>query len=122
MIRRPPISTRTATLIPYTTLFRSVVAREHRHACLRDHGDAVEVGGDEVHAGAVFGRGGVKRLLVGVQALEFRQQRGLDVDDPAGAGVHHRAVDQAHEAGADDTVRARSEELTYELQSPMLTT
>src|SRR3546814_12146377 len=27
MIRRPPISTRTATLFPYTTLFRSAVAR-----------------------------------------------------------------------------------------------
>src|SRR3546814_19518499 len=26
MIRRPPISTRTATLFPYTTLFRSVTA------------------------------------------------------------------------------------------------
>src|SRR3546814_3685508 len=33
MIRRPPISTRTDTLFPYTTLFRSVpsVARHRRH-------------------------------------------------------------------------------------------
>src|SRR3546814_19767329 len=29
MIRGPPISTRTDTLIPYTTLFRSVVVRRH---------------------------------------------------------------------------------------------
>src|SRR3546814_1391026 len=28
MIRRPPISTRTDTLFPYTTLFRSLVRRE----------------------------------------------------------------------------------------------
>src|SRR3546814_7888831 len=31
MIRRPPISTRTDTLFPYTTLFRSILA------CLVDH-------------------------------------------------------------------------------------
>src|SRR3546814_7188298 len=33
MIRRPPISTRTYTLLPYTTLFRSR-ERGHRHADL----------------------------------------------------------------------------------------
>src|SRR3546814_13927535 len=32
MIRRPPRSTRTDTLFPYTTLFRSVVAHWHRLA------------------------------------------------------------------------------------------
>src|SRR3546814_17458966 len=31
MIRRPPGATRTDTLLPYTTLFRSVVARQRRH-------------------------------------------------------------------------------------------
>src|SRR3546814_6612072 len=32
MLRRPPISTRTDTLVPYTTLFRSALARRR---CLR---------------------------------------------------------------------------------------
>src|SRR3546814_7163982 len=32
MLRRPPISTRTYTLFPYTTLFRS----KERHACIQD--------------------------------------------------------------------------------------
>src|SRR3546814_12508627 len=32
MIRRPPISTRTDTLFPYTTLFRSGRFRRHRRA------------------------------------------------------------------------------------------
>src|SRR3546814_11922043 len=32
MIRRPPRSTRTDTLVPYTTLFRSAVGMEHRHS------------------------------------------------------------------------------------------
>src|SRR3546814_5639666 len=43
MIRRPPISTRTATLVPYTTLFRSgnvVVGGEVDH-----RGNAVAVSG-----------------------------------------------------------------------------
>src|SRR3546814_6108066 len=31
MIRRPPRSTRTDTLFPYTTLFRSVAAADHHH-------------------------------------------------------------------------------------------
>src|SRR3546814_4971203 len=35
MIRRPPRSTRTDTLFPYTTLFRSGLATEHRHARTR---------------------------------------------------------------------------------------
>src|SRR3546814_7660492 len=30
MIRRPPRSTRTDTLFPYTTLFRSLLTRRHR--------------------------------------------------------------------------------------------
>src|SRR3546814_3813293 len=33
MIRRPPRSTRTDTLFPYTTLFRSAVSRPARRAC-----------------------------------------------------------------------------------------
>src|SRR3546814_2908470 len=45
MIRRPPRSTRTDTLFPYTTLFRSpeqdVVDRDHRRL---DGGDLLDVG------------------------------------------------------------------------------
>src|SRR3546814_2506101 len=52
MIRRPPRSTRTDTLFPYTTLFRSVPRRErqyhvtgrHRH---RDRRDGRCGGGDD---------------------------------------------------------------------------
>src|SRR3546814_16255155 len=39
MLRRPPRSTRTDTLFPYTTLFRSRVARDLRH--LRPHDRAL---------------------------------------------------------------------------------
>src|SRR3546814_13956128 len=36
MIRRPPRSTRTDTLFPYTTLFRSLLGREIDHPALRE--------------------------------------------------------------------------------------
>src|SRR3546814_2133017 len=38
MVRRPPRSTRTDTLFPYTTLFRSALARRHAHDAGRDAG------------------------------------------------------------------------------------
>src|SRR3546814_4168345 len=38
MIRRPPRSTRTDTLFPYTTLFRSGTARENPQAACRREG------------------------------------------------------------------------------------
>src|SRR3546814_2444730 len=48
MIRRPPRSTRTDTLFPYTTLFRSVPERQLRHdqpGTARLHGRAPGAGG-----------------------------------------------------------------------------
>src|SRR3546814_4421099 len=56
MIRRPPRSTRTDTLFPYTTLFRSACAR-----CRRDGRD--DAGGDDArdarpHRPAASGRPG----------------------------------------------------------------
>src|SRR3546814_2680185 len=49
MIRRPPRSTRTDTLFPYTTLFRSRHAHVSLHLQLAHHegGGGVEVAGDQ---------------------------------------------------------------------------
>src|SRR3546814_12767483 len=56
MIRRPPRSTRTDTLFPYTTLFRSVRAADRRHLF---HGATGVVAAaeaqDELRAGAGAG-------------------------------------------------------------------
>src|SRR3546814_8093462 len=61
MIRRPPRSTRTDTLFPYTTLFRSgvvlgddLLAGDVEHLLHHVHlaPDAIEEGGVEVEAGA----------------------------------------------------------------------
>src|SRR3546814_17984319 len=80
MIRRPPISTRTDTLFPYTTLFRSLEANDFegmidpaiRQAAHRL--DAVAVTSVDEVGGAELAR---KRLLGGLH---------VDCDDPARAG------------------------------------
>src|SRR3546814_12385711 len=46
MIRRPPRSTRTDTLFPYTTLFRSYKARNKRHERRMNRNDRVYRGND----------------------------------------------------------------------------
>src|SRR3546814_18329227 len=61
MIRRPPRSTRTDTLFPYTTLFRS--ARDSRPPCAcRPDGGALRVLGQKsAREGVLAGRGGQRR-------------------------------------------------------------
>src|SRR3546814_1395038 len=53
MIRRPPRSTRTDTLFPYTTLFRSLAAEARRHVddelYLAELQQAVRLGRSEEH-------------------------------------------------------------------------
>src|SRR3546814_4698285 len=88
MIRRPPRSTRTDTLFPYTTLFRSIdaVRRDALAALLRDDvgdfigargfadcGDRVENLG--AHVGPCFARA----LERGLRRLGERGAAGLDV-------------------------------------------
>src|SRR3546814_1471055 len=111
MIRRPPRSTRTDTLFPYTTLFRSRVAAQlQRHLLLA--GASLQVPADQA-------------------AGETEQPDALVLDQQAGVVVaagqdreralgqvgfgEHRADDQR----ADRRLRSRSEEHTSELQSLM---
>src|SRR3546814_1752195 len=66
MIRRPPRSTRTDTLFPYTTLFRSLVFLGTRPACrrresLRQRGLAIAAGGVELRLGQPLHAGKVGR-------------------------------------------------------------
>src|SRR3546814_2017899 len=99
MIRRPPRSTRTDTLFPYTTLFRSRIRLLQRPVggCVLDEvGSFLEcflpVGGE---------------VGIGVPPL-------LEVlHGPAGSGSRER------DGGANRQLIQRSEEHTSELQSPM---
>ena len=53
------------------------------HGALGDDGAAIELGGNEVHGAAREAAAFVDGALVGVQAGEGRQQRGMDVDEAA---------------------------------------
>src|SRR3546814_3413171 len=92
MIRRPPRSTRTDTLFPYTTLFRSAVLR---HTAAPGRGSASEPGGLRRADDA---------------ALLPRTRLGLTAFSAARSGSCVPAVPPAP---------ARSEEHTSELQSLM---
>src|SRR3546814_12263283 len=83
MIRRPPRSTRTDTLFPYTTLFRSVVLDQRRQYLLtedlqphavrrrdRPHFDLVGGAGEldvppQDRVDALAGRGVIGRIVLG---------------------------------------------------------
>src|SRR3546814_7868846 len=105
MIRRPPRSTRTDTLFPYTTLFRSAgqedgIAGAHRLRVRADGGGcAVAVDGLARHVGS-------RVLVPGILSHPLQALH----------AVHHRQP--AHAANDFGDV-LRSEEHTSELQSLM---
>src|SRR3546814_4471994 len=104
MIRRPPRSTRTDTLFPYTTLFRS---RPSRVAPLRPRAVIPET---EVPAHRL-GRGGKEMVAVGQ-----RQRRALG--DAQEQLVHQHGRRERRLVAVHARV-GRSEEHTSELQSLM---
>src|SRR3546814_942103 len=117
MIRRPPISTLTDTLFPYTTLFRSAHQRTHGDAC-RHHitksapiGDDIREGRTNVRqadADAVFRRQG------------FRQPK-CDPSRNQSAYQQQCAKNPSPVGKIEDDLTEgwRSEEQTSELQSLM---
>src|SRR3546814_1655090 len=105
MIRRPPRSTRTDTLFPYTTLFRSAGAAQDR--VLARAGEA-RTDPRVLHRHADEGL--LQRPAVGAEVL------GLAAALEAEAAVH---VAVRGERGGQDRPALRSEENTSELQSLM---
>src|SRR3546814_16872715 len=83
MIRRPPRSTRTDTLFPYTTLFRSDVAPAHLDRADRD---LVAQFHDRLVDRDVRRRG--ERRVVETEEVEVRAA----VGDSLGAGVQQRRL------------------------------
>src|SRR3546814_3066883 len=108
MIRRPPRSTRTDTLCPYTTLFRSVGVRSHvahsgvSHAPRQGHAQ--------------------QRRHAQVEGPQGRRQRPQDSEGRREKGLGKGEI--ARQIGVEDRQvgrEARSEEHTSELQSLMRT-
>src|SRR3546814_4093041 len=100
MIRRPPRSTRTDTLFPYTTLFRSRRHRRRRRHRSRPGSARGRAGGGGGGGGAASGWS--LRKVCHLSGLTFR-----------------RPTSRAHEPGVPTTRDIRSEEHTSELQSLM---
>src|SRR3546814_4723897 len=147
MTPRPPRSTRTDTLFPYTTLFRSLEAKGKSScflgwtwtgACLAATGVrpdllAVQVGGRDI-ALALIGRARMQRPLGKLPGLSlnrsgdaaadrhFVEYNGLLVAQDAPAGVEQAAVEHLLACKDWRVLRlsgVRSEEHTSELQSLM---
>src|SRR3546814_18491208 len=79
MIRRPPRSTRTDTLFPYTTLFRSVCEAEIAAVVAAGRNDAARAGRDLQ----------VARLIVGPRRRECDPQQDENAArDPGGHAEH----------------------------------
>src|SRR3546814_3940866 len=111
MIRRPPRSTRTDTLFPYTTLFRSL-ALAITSSVFATTASAQQTGPDAPEAKA-------SGTALGdiVVTAQRREQRADDV----GVTINVLSGDDLEAAGTQSIVDLRSEEHTSELQSLMRT-
>src|SRR3546814_6358164 len=114
MTRRPPRSTRTDTLFPYTTLFRSRVVQA---ALQHDDHALVVVGLDDREAGDVAAAHILERFHRPLDVLRPDIQAVEDHQVLAPPGHHQTAVDHVAEVAGIEP--ARSEEHTSELQSLM---
>src|SRR3546814_8973348 len=76
MIRRPPRSTRTDTLFPYTTLFRS-------HDWWYDHGFDEQAGNAQT---SNYGRGGVEGDAISAQGQDSSGRNNANMATPADGG------------------------------------
>src|SRR3546814_2856127 len=119
MIRRPPRSTRTDTLFPYTTLFRSCgvhpgSTKQGRSASMTDF--LGYKGKRVVVSGCFSGMGEATAKLLLAHGAEVH---GLDYKEsklPLASFTH---VDLRDPASIDAAVQKRSEEHTSDLQSLM---
>src|SRR3546814_4696486 len=126
MIRRPPRSTRTDTLFPYTTLFRFVQAGPGAAALAHDDDQHVDRDGDPDLRLHRIGRSAEERLDAQVLLDPFEEQ--LDLPALAIRGAYRRGgqgelIGEQHDGLAGVRVaqtqspqHGRSEEHTSELQ------
>src|SRR3546814_10429559 len=117
MIRRPPRSTRTDTLFPYTTLFRSVDVRNSALLRYKCPGHRHSSGGDGKGTQVASGNAGVKLFAFSLRrrSLYRRQRRWIRGGQPP---LSRKPIGYVHAAGGF-RILERSEEHTSELQSLM---
>src|SRR3546814_1917877 len=120
MIRRPPRSTRTDTLFPYTTLFRSQRPDPPRYAVAAGRGRAT---GDRTGRAFRHGAALLRSASQGAGGLWIDRQRKARAEPlvPSGTGALRRGgkLDGSGAPALGRPPRSRSEEHTSELQSLM---
>src|SRR3546814_3398520 len=130
MIRRPPRSTRTDTLFPYTTLFRSGIDTAAHEAALAAGGPTVAVLGTGIDQPYPRANAGLYARIAerGAVVSEYLPATGVHRGHfparnriIAGLSLGVLVVEAAERSGALITARLRSEEHTAELQSLMPT-
>src|SRR3546814_8755692 len=117
MIRRPPRSTRTDTLFPYTTLFRSV-----EDTALEEDIVIVRVVRFETERGLVLAQCDLKRLvtdILHIGVLQIHAVAGKIRLDPPVEVLEGRALTPQPSTAKAGAIIERSEEHTSELQSQM---
>src|SRR3546814_1631397 len=120
MIRRPPRSTRTDTLFPYTTLFRSVDTQPLVDALGLEFVDQLWVPEERTRHGDEF-ESFIQCVLDGVDAVDAAEQdqwHPQRLSELTGEGQEEALLERVRRKEFG-TVELRSEEHTSELQSLM---
>src|SRR3546814_10462499 len=120
MIRRPPRSTRTDTLFPYTTLFRSEIDRQQRLKLRGGGGRRVFPDAEDAAKSAAIGIAHLHRLAAEDDALTIERAAEVPPDDrnPALPSRHHhfrdfhrlRKLEATMSVDREPARRARSDE------------
>ena len=84
---------------------RLVIVGPRIDASLQDRRPAIELRGHEVHGRAMFGVTRGEYAPVRMQTGILWQQRGMDVEDPAGKTGDERCAQDPHETGEHDQRR-----------------
>ena len=93
---------------------RLVIALEHGDALLGDDRPAVECRVHEVDGDAGDGDAGAQRVAHGVEPRKGRQQRGVDIEDPAAEPSQDFGADEPQVAGEHDRVQVEGGERVRE--------
>src|SRR3546814_15520327 len=97
MIRRPPRSTRTDTLFPYTTLFRSVQLDRHEMAVEIEIAGSFG-GGSQVVCGSKYAEsaGQARRAVADIGFVQRQPVALMNPEHIVGTPVDRRKIGRAH--------------------------